>query len=271
VASLLRFWLAGSDYSVATVSMEQLFFTRILNQALHGTVTALLHALRITPADPSAPISDAVAMEVVVFAILLVVFLLVRSSLSVENPSGLQHVFEGLQGFVEGQSHDVIGQHSERFTPFLMTLGLFILVSNLLGLIPGLESPTGTPVVPLGCALCAFIYYHAHGIRKSGFGYIKHFLGPSDPKMSIWIKIPVGILMLFLEPISHLARLLSLTIRLYGNMFAGDMVILVFFSLIPIGVPVLFIGLHLGVAFIQAYVFVLLATVYLSGAVGEAH
>lgn len=77
--------------------------------------------------------------------------------------------------------------------------------------------------------------------------------------------------MLFLEPISHLARLLSLTIRLYGNMFAGDMVILVFFSLIPIAVPVLFIGLHIGVAFIQAYVFVLLTTVYLAGAVAGEH
>jgi F-type H+-transporting ATPase subunit a len=250
---------------------EQLFFTRILNHAFAGPANALLRALHIMPEFPQAPISNAVAMEVLVVAILLVLFLLLRSRLSVENPRGLQHIFEGLYNFVQGQSHDVIGHHSERFTPFLMTLGLFILLSNLLGLVPSLESPTGTPVVPLGCALCAFIYYHAQGIRKSGIGYIKHFLGPSDPKMSIWIKIPVAVLMLFLEPISHLARLLSLTIRLYGNMFAGDMVILVFFSLIPIGIPILFIGLHLGVAFIQAYVFVLLTTVYLAGAVAEGH
>jgi F-type H+-transporting ATPase subunit a len=250
---------------------EQLFFTRILNDAFAGPVDALLRALHISPEFPQAPISNAVAMEALVFGFLLVAFLLVRSSLSVETPGGLQHVFEGIHGFIEGQSRDVIGHHSERFTPFLMTLGLFILVSNLFGIVPGLESPTGTPVVPLGCALCAFIYYHAHGIRKSGFGYLKHFLGPSDPRMSIWIKVPVGILMLFLEPISHLARLLSLTIRLYGNMFAGDMVILVFFSLIPIAVPVLFIGLHIGVAFIQAYVFVLLTTVYLAGAVAGEH
>jgi F-type H+-transporting ATPase subunit a len=250
---------------------EQLFLTRVLNHLFAAPVDALLRVFHVTPTSPDAPISNPVAMQVLVVAILVALFLIVRSRISVESPGGLQHVFEGLHGFIQGQSDDVIGHHSERFTPFLMTLGLFILLSNLLGLVPGLESPTGTPVVPLGCALCAFIYYHAHGIRKSGFGYIKHFLGPSDPKMSIFIKVPVGILMLFLEPISHLARLLSLTIRLYGNMFAGDMVILVFFSLIPIGVPILFIGLHLGVAFIQAYVFVLLATVYLSGAVGEAH
>ena len=250
---------------------EQLFFTRILNNAFHGPVMALLNALGIHPEFPNAPISNAVAMEVLVFAFLLVVFLLVRSSLSVENPGGLQHILEGVHGFVQGQSQNVIGHHSERFTPFLVTLGLFILISNLFGIVPGLESPTANPVVPLGCALCAFIYYHAHGIRKSGFGYIKHFLGPSDPRMSIWIKIPIGLLMIILEPISHLARLMSLTIRLYGNMFAGDMVTLVFFSLIPIAVPVVFMGLHIGVAFIQAYVFVLLATVYLGGAVGEAH
>ena len=85
------------------------------------------------------------------------------------------------------------------------------------------------------------------------------------------ILIALGLLMLIIEPISHLARLISLTARLYGNMFAGDLVILVFLSLIPIGVPIIFIGLHIGVAFIQAYVFVLLATVYLAGAVAEEH
>ena len=89
--------------------------------------------------------------------------------------------------------------------------------------------------------------------------------------MGLWIRLPISILMLLIEPISHLARVMSLTIRLYGNMFAGDMVILVFLSLIPIAVPVLFVALHIGVAFIQAYVFVLLTTVYLAGAVAEEH
>ena len=89
--------------------------------------------------------------------------------------------------------------------------------------------------------------------------------------MSIFIRLPISILMLMIEPISHLARVMSLTIRLYGNMFAGDMVILVFLSLIPIAVPIIFIGLHIGVAFIQTYVFVLLTTVYLAGAVAEEH
>ena len=250
---------------------EQLWFTEILNHLFAGPVTGLLRALHIEPHHPQAPTTNTVAMELLVFVFLVVLFGLVRSRLSVESPGGLQHMFEGIQGFVEGQSRDVIGHHSEQFTPFLMALGLFILTSNLFGIIPGLESPTEVSVVPLGCALCAFVYYHAHGFRRAGIGYLKHFLGPSDSTIPMYIRIPLGLLMLVIEPISHLARVMSLTIRLYGNMFAGDMVILVFLSLIPIGVPVLFVGLHIGVAFIQAYVFVLLTTVYLAGAVATDH
>ena len=250
---------------------EQLKFTQLLNHLFAGPVTALLHALHIQPRYPEAPITDPVAMEALVFGFLVLAFLLVRSQLSVEKPSALQHLFEGIEGFVGDQSADVIGHHGEAFTPFLVTLGLFILIGNLLGLVPGLDSPTGVPVVPLGCALCAFFYYHAHGIRKHGLAYFKQFFGHQDPSMSIFMRIPLSILMLCIEPISHLARVVSLTVRLYGNMFAGDMVILVFLSLIPIGIPVAFIGLHIFVAFVQAYVFVLLTTVYLAGAVAEEH
>ena len=241
---------------------EQLLFTRFLNHWFADPVTALLAALHLHPEYPQAPITNAVAMEVLVVGFLLVVFIMVRSSLSVESPGGLQHMFEGINGFIEGQSRDVIGHHSERFTPFLVTLGLFILIANLFGVVPGLESPTASPVVPLGCAICAFIYYQFQGFRASGAGYLKHFLGP------MWWLSP---LMLPLEIISHLARLMSLTIRLYANIFAGDMVTLVFFSLIPLAVPVVFLGLHIGVALLQAYIFVLLTTVYLAGAVATEH
>jgi F-type H+-transporting ATPase subunit a len=241
---------------------EQLLFTRLLNHAFGAPVTGLLRALHVEPTYPQAPVTNAVSMEVLVLGLLLVFFLILRSRLSVESPGGLQHMFEGLHGFVEGQSRDVIGPHSERFTPFLLTLGLFILIGNLFGVVPGLESPTASPVVPLGCAICAFAYYQYQGFRAAGIGYLKHFLGP------MWWLSP---LMLPLEIISHLARLMSLTIRLYANMFAGDMVTLVFFSLIPIVVPVIFLGLHIGVALLQAYIFVLLTTVYLAGAVATEH
>jgi F-type H+-transporting ATPase subunit a len=241
---------------------EQLLFTRLLNHWFAAPVTALLTMLHLPPQYPLAPITNAVAMEVLVVGFLLIVFIMVRSSLSVESPGGLQHMFEGINGFVEDQSRDVIGHHSEGFTPFLVTLGLFILIANLFGVVPGLESPTASPVVPLGCAICAFIYYQFQGFKTSGIGYLKHFLGP------MWWLSP---LMLPLEIISHLARLMSLSIRLYANMFAGDMVTLVFFSLIPLAVPVLFLGLHIGVALLQAYIFVLLTTVYLAGAVATEH
>jgi F-type H+-transporting ATPase subunit a len=250
---------------------EQLWFTAFLNHHLAAPVTALLRAVHVPPQFPNAPISNAVAMETLVFGFLVLAFVLVRTMLSVESPRGLQHIFEGLQNFTQGQSRDIIGEHSERFTSFLVTLGLFILLSNLLGLIPGFESPTGVVVVPFGCAVLAFIYYHAYGFREHGVAYLKQFFGHQDPSISIWIRIPISLLMLIIEPVSHLARVLSLTVRLYANMFAGDMIIWVWFSLIPLGVPVIFLSLHAFVALVQAYVFVLLTIAYLAGAVAHEH
>jgi len=242
---------------------EQLWFTALLNHALAGPVTVLLRGLLVEPQYPKAPISNAVAMEFLVFGFLILIFLLVRSRLSVDNPGGLQHVFEGAHGFISGQAHEIIGHGSDKFVGYLTTLGFFILLCNLLGLIPGFESPTGSPVVPLGCAVLTFVYYHAAGIKKQGlWHYARHFAGPMPA---------LAILMVPIEIVSHTARMLSLTVRLYANMFAGDLVTMVFFSLIPIGLPIVFMGLHLGVSIIQTYVFVLLAMIYLQGAVAEAH
>ena len=243
---------------------EQLPFTALLNRIFAGPVDALLRAVHIEPQYAQAPISNAVAMEVLVVGILILLFLLVRARLSVDNPGGIQHIFEGLHGFITQQSREIIGHHSESYTPFLVALGLFILSCNLIGLIPGFESPTGvTPSVPLGCAVTSFVYYHIQGIKRQGaLHYAKHFAGPMPVLAPLMIPI---------ETISHLARMLSLTIRLFANMFAGDMVTLVFFSLVPIGVPVIFMGLHIGVSFLQSYIFVLLVTVYLSGAVATEH
>jgi F-type H+-transporting ATPase subunit a len=240
----------------------QLLLTRFLNHFFAAPVDGLLGALHITVAHPKAPITNAVAMELLVFAVLLVYFVLVRISLSVEKPGGVQHLAEMTNEFVVEQSESIIGHGYERFTSYLTTLFLFILFSNLLGLVPGLESPTANVTVPLGFALCTFIYYHFHGIRENGFGYIKQFLGPVW--WLSWLLLPI-------ELISHCARVLSLTVRLYANMFAGDLVTLAFFSLVPIGIPLIFLGLHLGVAVVQAYVFFLLASIYLSLAVAHDH
>ncbi|HUJ94272.1 MAG TPA: F0F1 ATP synthase subunit A [Terriglobales bacterium] len=250
---------------------EQLWFTAILNHLFAAPVTAFLRWLHLDPKYPQAPIHNSVAMELLVFLFLLLMFALVRARLSVDKPGALQHIFEGVHGFVQDQSHEIIGPHSEGYTAFLVSLAYFILFCNLIGVIPGFESPTAIPVVPLGCAICAFFYYQTQGFKHSGPAYLLHFLGPSDKNMSLFIRVPLAILMLPIELISHLARVLSLTIRLFANMFAGDMVTLVFFSLVPLGVPIVFLGLHIGVSLLQTYIFVLLTIVYLAGAVAEEH
>jgi F-type H+-transporting ATPase subunit a len=242
--------------------MEQLAFTQFLNRLLGGYVLALLHALGIQPKHPLNPISNSAAMEVLVVLLLTMLFVAVRMRLSVDNPGPLQHAMEGIAGFADHLGHEIIGHGYEPYVPYLVTLGLFILTCNLLGLVPGLESPTAVPIVPLGCALVTWFYYHVQGLRANGLGYFKHFMGP------VWW---LAILLFPIEIFSHLARILSLTVRLFANMFAGEMVTLVFFSLVPLGVPIIFQGLHIGVAFIQTYIFLLLTCVYLGEAIAHEH
>jgi F-type H+-transporting ATPase subunit a len=250
--------------------MEQLTFTKFLNQLFGPAVTALLEKLGIHPAHPTHPITNPLAMELLVVLLLTIFFIAVRMRLSVEKPGGLQNTMEGINGFVSDLAEEIIGHHSSKFVPYLIVLGLFILICNLLGIVPGLESPTGVPYVPLGCALVTWFYYHYAGLRESGFGYVTHFIGPQEG-MPLLVRILLPILIFPIEIFSHLARVLSLTVRLFANMFAGEMVTLVFFSLIPIGIPIIFEGLHIGVSFIQTYIFVLLAAVYLGEAVAHEH
>jgi F-type H+-transporting ATPase subunit a len=240
----------------------QILFTRFLNAHFAGPVDSVLAAFHVHPAHPSAPMTDSFSMELLVFCVLLCFFLAVRFTLSVEKPKPIQHMAEVMHEFVSDQGESIIGHGYEGFLSFLTVLFLFILLCNLVGLIPGLKSPTADIVVPLGCALLTFVFYHIQGIRKHGFGYIKQFLGP------VWW---MSWLMLPLEIISHLARLLSLTVRLYANIFAGDLVTLAFFSLIPIGIPLIFLSLHVMVSVVQAFLFMALAMSYLSLAVSTEH
>jgi F-type H+-transporting ATPase subunit a len=252
--------------------MEQLAFTRLLNYFFGGPVLALLQAIGIQPKHPSAPITNAVAMEILVVLLLTLFFTVVRMSLSVERPCSVQHMVEGIYGFISGLADDTIGHGAERFVPYLIALGMFILLCNVIGLVPGFESPTAIPAVPLGCALFTWFYYHFHGVRENGFiGYLKHFIGPQDKDLPITVRVTLPWLLFPIEIFSHCARVMSLTIRLFANMFAGEMVTLVFFSLIPLGIPIIFEGLHIGVSLIQTYIFVLLASVYLGEAVAHEH
>ena len=237
-------------------------FTAFLNHYFAGVANALLALLHLHPQYPQAPITNSVAMEIVVVLALLLFFVIVRATLSVDKPGPAQHIAEILHGFVSEQAESIIGHDFERYVPFVTVVFIFILLSNLLSLLPGFISPTAKPWVPLGVATLTFLYYQYHGIRENGVGYIKQFLGP------IWWLAP---LMLPIEIISHFARILSLTVRLYANMFAGDLVVLAFFSLIPIAFPAVFLGLHLLVSVIQAAVFMLLAMIYLGQATAHDH
>jgi F-type H+-transporting ATPase subunit a len=216
----------------------------------------------VQPYNPQAPITETFAMEILVLGLLLIFFVLVRLSLNVEKPGPIQQIAEMLHGFVSDQADSIIGHGSQRYVMFTTCVLMFVLASNLLGMVPGLLAPTSVATVPLGVALLCFFYYHFYGVRENGLGYLKQFVGP------IWW---ISWMMLPIELISHFARVLSLTVRLYANMFAGEMVTLVFFSLVPIGVPIVFMGLHLGVALIQAYIFMLLTMIYVSQAVAHDH
>jgi F-type H+-transporting ATPase subunit a len=237
-------------------------FTALLNRYFGDLATRVLHAVHVQPYNAQAPITETFAMEILVLGLLLLFFVLVRISLNVENPGPIQQIAEMLHGFVSGQADSIIGPDAQRYVAFTTTVLVFVLLSNLLGMVPGLIAPTSVPTVPLGVALLCFFYYHYHGIREQGAGYLKQFVGP------IWWIAPM---MLPIELISHFARILSLTVRLYANMFAGEMVTLVFFSLVPIAIPLVFMGLHLGVALIQAYIFMLLTMIYVSQSVAHDH
>jgi len=241
---------------------EQSLITDTLNKYFGNLATQVLHAVHVQPYNPKAPITETFAMEMLVLGLLFIFFVLVRLSLNVENPGPIQQIAEMLHGFVSDQADSIIGHGSQRFVMFTTCVLLFVLLSNLLGMVPGLLAPTSVATVPLGVALLCFFYYHFYGVRENGLGYFKQFAGP------IWWIAPM---MVPIELISHFARIMSLTVRLYANMFAGEMVTLVFFSLIPIGIPIVFMGLHLGVALIQAYIFMLLTMIYVSQAVAHDH
>ncbi len=200
--------------------------------------------------------------EILVVLFMVVLFGYLRGRLSVDKPGKLQHMFELTYEFFNASAEEVAGHGGPRYIAFFGTIFLFILFMNLIGLIPGFDSPTMYPMVPLGLAVVTFFFYHAAGIRANGAGYIKQFLGPFLLLMPFMLPI---------EIISHFARPLSLTVRLFANMFAGEQVYLTFITLTKVVVPVIFIGLHLFVGFLQAYIFMLLAMVYVGGAISHEH
>lgn len=194
-------------------------------------------------------------------AILFVLAFLVSSRLQLV-PGGLQNAFEMIIGGLEDFVVANIGEEGRRVFPVLITLFLYILVSNYLGLIPGCDAPTANlnTIIPL--AVFLFLYYNYHGIRKWGFGYIKHFMGPVTA---------LAPLMLVLELISHFARPLSLSLRLFGNIRGEEIVLVLLFFLAPVFSTVPMYFLFLLAKTIQAFIFFMLGTIYLQGAMDHAH
>jgi F-type H+-transporting ATPase subunit a len=240
---------------------SELWVTKLFNDYLAAPANAVLGLVGMHPQE--RPWANFVVMQFVVVMLLMALFAFLRTRLSVEKPGGLQHVFEMLYGFVKGQGEQQVGHAAHRYLSYFGTIFLFILTMNLIGLVPCFESPTQTASVTAGCAVATFVYYNLHGVIAQGpLRYLAHFGGP------IWWLAP---LMFPIEIISHLARVLSLTVRLYANMFAGEQVTLVFLSLTKLAIPVVFMGLHMFVGIIQAYIFMLLAMAYVAGAVAHDH
>lgn len=238
---------------------HELWTTDILNRGLAGPANAVLDATGIKH-DAAHPWSNYVSMELLVVLLIVILFAVLRTRLSVERPGNLQHFFEVIVEFLDAQAKEIIGPDAPKFRVFFGTMFLFILFMNLIGVIPGFESPTMFTAVPLGLALLTFFFYNFQGIRTHGAGYVKQFMGP------IWWLIPI---MLIIETISHFARPLSLTVRLYANMFAGEQVFLTFLSLTKLVIPAIFIGLHIFVGVLQAYIFTLLGMIYTGSAVSH--
>ena len=208
-------------------------------------------------------VPDHVAMSLFVVLLLFAIFIPLSRTFREENPSRVQlfleQLLDGLRGMIEGQAGHGSG---DRYLPVIGAFALFIFVSNATGLFFFLNPPTSNVNVTFALAGISFLLYNWIGIRKHGFGYVKHFLGP------IWWLAP---LFLVIELISHAARWLSLGLRLFGNMTGEHTVSGVFNNLVPLVLPLPVMALGLFAAVIQTFIFIMLTTVYIAGAEAEEH
>ena len=177
-------------------------------------------------------------------------------------PGRFQNVMEVIIGGFDSLLTDTMGHEGRKFFPLIATLGLYILTSNLLGMIPGFESPTANLNTTVSLAIVVFVMTHAVGVKVHGVKYFKQFMGP------VWWLTP---LMMPIEIISHLSRPLSLSVRLFGNIMGEDIVLAVVLLLVPLLVPLPVFVLMIFTSCIQTLVFMLLAMMYIAGAMEEAH
>jgi F-type H+-transporting ATPase subunit a len=238
---------------------HSLWIVDAFNRVFGPPIAAVLGLAGIRVPDPLHAVPDYLVMVLVV-AVLLTVLLGLASRKPALVPGRRQSLAEMIVQMFEGLIVDTIGPDGRRYVPVIGTVGLFIFGCNMLGLIPGFMSPTSKLNVTLGCALVVFFYYHAQGVKAQGLKYFKHFMGPIPALAPLMIPI---------EVISHFSRPVSLSMRLFGNIFAEELLIVIMASIIPLFLPLPFMAVAIFTALIQSFVFVLLACIYIAGAVAH--
>jgi F-type H+-transporting ATPase subunit a len=228
---------------------------------LFAPVNALWHSVQHRFAWD---IPDHVIMALVVLLISMIVFPLMARKISRENPGHFQQMLELVVGGLKTLLRDIIGHDGDRYLYIIGSFAAFIFVSNIFGIFFFLQPPTSNPNTTFGLALCAFLYYNWQGIRSQGLGhYLKHFMGPMPLLAPLMIPI---------EIIGHLARILSLGMRLFGNIFGEHTATGIFMGMLPFVLPWPMMGLGIFGAFLQTFVFIMLTMVYIAGAtVVEEH
>lgn len=239
---------------------HSLFIVELFNKVFGKPLAFLLGLVGIEVKNPEHLVPDYIVMSLIA-ALFLILFLGLAARRRRLVPTKLQSTLELIIEAFESLLIDIIGEEGKKYLPMIATIGLFILTCNLLGLVPGLMAPTSKLNVTAGCALAVFVFYHWQGIKTLGlFKYLKHLAGP------IPLLAP---LMLPIEIISHFSRPVSLSIRLFGNIFAEELLILIIASIIPFFLPLPFMVVAIFTSIIQAFVFVLLSCIYIAGAVAH--
>lgn len=221
------------------------------------------HPLNLTSFLPADIQHHYLHVIMLFIAMLIIVAIgLVARGMNKEIPTKGQNFFEMFVSAIYNMSDDIMGKQGRPYVPLIFGIGLYVGVSNLMGLIPGLAAPTSNMNTTVAPAICVFLFYNYLGFKKHGLGYIKHFLGPIA-----WLAP----FMFIIELIGHFARPLSLTMRLFGNIAGEDLVIAILFVLVPFLVPLPMYFLAVFTCCLQAYVFMMLSMIYISGALEEAH
>ena len=226
---------------------------------LYAPVNAVWHA-----AGFAWDIPDHVIMALLVLVISLIFFPLMSRRISRDNPGPMQHVLEFIVGGLKDLLRDIIGHDGDKYIYIIGAYAVFIFLCNIFGLFYFLQPPTSNPNTTFALSISAFLYYNYQGIKEQGIGhYLKHFMGPV-----LWLAP----LMFIIEMIGNFARILSLGMRLFGNIFGEHTATGIFVGLVPVVVPWPMMALGIFGALLQTFVFIMLLTVYIGGAVAaEEH